>query len=206
MRKITASIVFTCLNVLLTLLTSCGGGINENIARPDLSGGSTTSSSSIYPLKVGNTWTYSSSQGGSYTISIDGTTTVNGSYVYMRTTEGESYYTYLNWETSGLTYYGTSVSTLASPCVLLPNTLYVGLNYTDTCNEFSCTVSKIENVTVPAGTFNNCYQVDCYDGTDLWDTTWYCSGVGMVKLVDYDMNPGPVPYDITDSLSSYTVN
>lgn len=62
-------------------------------------------------------------------------------------------------------------------------------------------IAGIETVTVPAGTFTNCIK---YHKTDLWSNNpnpthdeWIAPGLGMVKWVDYDVNPtdaAPVVY------------
>jgi hypothetical protein len=47
-------------------------------------------------------------------------------------------------------------------------------------NRYCWYVEKIENVTVPAGTFKDCFKI-VYDTCPDTTTEWYCPGVGIVK-------------------------
>lgn len=62
-------------------------------------------------------------------------------------------------------------------------------------------VAFLDEVSVPAGTFQNCVQVDDYDGATLRYSTFFCSCVRDVKFVDYWPDPSGVVWE----LASYDI-
>ncbi len=72
------------------------------------------------------------------------------------------------------------------------------------------TVDAIENVTVPAGTFTNCYKfhktvLNASPGETAEWYEWICPGFGMVKWVDYWVDPTNNP-PITHNLQSWQLS
>ena len=165
--------------------------------------GSTGGGESYFPHAQGNSWVMTGSDGGTETMTVEGTINVGGSNTaqkfcscYMQnigasayTSTGETYY---QINGTGAYYWGNSGYVFPAAYTMFPFSLEVGKSW-DMIASGSPTVKGIvvarENVAVPAGTFD-CYKlalVATYvlpGGTSETETEYYWLGdnAGFVKL------------------------
>jgi hypothetical protein len=183
-----------------------------------------------YPLHDGATWTYSSPQSGTWTETVVGSGTFNGSTVKIVRDEAgnESYYTN---DLQGVRLHGryfpdaagNETDTYLPPVALaaVDAAIGVAVNGTGTVSVlvgmagFSVSYSSTsvpvgyENVSVPAGTFANALRVQltvnyAFDSVAWYQTAdvWLVLGIGIVKQVLYDSSDGST---LTQELVSHTV-
>lgn len=214
--------------VTITLTASCG----DDGSGP--SGPSTSNSQQFYPLAVGNTWNYDRSGSislsgtqigtvsGVATIEISGTETHSEGFdVYVQdvhvtdttTTYGQSFYTdssfteYLRLTDSGLYGYRHLTDTDSSFVVPFPFQAGFVWDFQEEPPTTGEILSVTASVMVPAGTFNDCVEMQL-----LWidsamivsNTADLARNVGEIRnrfinTVDYYVT------DITNSLVSYTL-
>jgi hypothetical protein len=169
-----------------------------------------------WPMAQGNSWTYSTSNWGTYTLTIDGTEDVCGRPSLRLLDTGGTVTYWINDETGlSMTRYVDTDTTYADYCPAMkmaPAQVYPG---SQSLNSFDATyyspggipystlkgwssfvVKGLEDVSVPAGTFLNCMRATWnYSYTNLSDgsfgmrteETWHAPGVGIVKRVKSEM-------------------
>lgn len=142
----------------LVVLNSCSK--DDNLTNPQ------QLDQKFYPLKVGNTWTYSTSN-GDQTIRIDQTVTAtNGKTAYH--IDGDDDYTigvrHLYYDDTKL--YGFEQST-EDPELLFDESTIIQNTY---------------EINVPAGTFTTYAFVKDWGNSSIY-THYYAKGIGLVKLV-----------------------
>jgi len=189
------------------------------------------SSGTYYPLPDGASWTYSSSLNGTVTSTVTGSGDFNGATVRIvhDSTGDESFYTngaqgvYLHGALFADPVNGNEIDVYTPPVkVAAPETsvgamatgsgtvtAYVGgmpivmASYSSTA-----TVVGLENVTVPAGTFQDAVHVQLVVNLTYgitWQQTvdlWLARGIGAVKSVTNDSSAGTTD---TQLLTSYSV-
>ncbi len=196
--------------ILTVTLSSCGwfdGDGNVLLRTAD-----------YFPLGQGDTWTYDSevtSEGDSWqetvTKTVSGTETIKGVEAAVLTEDDGDYSLYTS-DDNGVTLYaehnvkdsGWERLEYDPPLNLLPGEIYVGLTKSSSATltyttsdglsltgtySVELTVEGIEDVTVPAGTFEDCLRVRftgeraSSDGNSetFAFTTWLAKGVGDVK-------------------------
>lgn len=187
-----------------------------NVWRPVTYGveDSSVRAADYYPLDQGDTWTYLRSSGGTLTLTVNGTGKIcgrtcirleadDGSATYWISDESGIFMTryiftdgsYLTWcppmkITPAQLYLGAqSLSSFTDAPLRLPSGVQVGSQSGWT----SFAVKGIEDVTVPAGTFTDCFRsMSTRTGTDTWtgvagvrvEEGWYAYGVGIVKWIN----------------------
>ncbi|MBU1355523.1 MAG: hypothetical protein KJ620_03070 [Candidatus Edwardsbacteria bacterium] len=183
--------------ILLTLVTllSC--------SKKNPVGSDGTTQSDYYPISSGSWWKYSSFW--DYTDSIGETDTLStGSLVYAlyTITAGYTMKVYLQKTDKEIRRY-PSLSDTNYILVLLKYPLYVGLKWEVTpypllANYDSMYVIGLGSITVPAGTFPNCYKIlrkrDNIREDPVSTVKWYAPNVGFVfnpedstKLISYSI-------------------
>ncbi len=165
-----------------------------------------------FPLGLGDTWTYEEDFGGFYTRTVSGSETVNGTVAQKLEVIGEGYKLFTN-DSNGLRQYqgykidgGSWIKNIFDPPIIYaPAEVSVGnsqsfnstVSYSDSDNIFSSgtisgtsTVEGIEDVVVPAGTFEDCLRIKITEHYALTGgslslvtdfTLWLAKGVGIVK-------------------------
>lgn len=166
------------------------------------------------PMPVGGRLTYSVSNqaGGTWSETMTCLSRVQPSagggkdYALIETLEGGQMRLHLMRSTDGAVY-------RLDPNTLTENLEFqmspAGTTWTNSNYEgqltVRVTVEAIETVTVPAGTFAGCYryrkQVVDGDATAYWQE-WVAPGVGVVKWVDYWLDPSQHP-PVTHALQSW---
>jgi hypothetical protein len=153
----------------------------------------------LFPLEVGRSWTYqitssySSCPAGQGFFDVVGTTTVNGGTAFdvLSPCGYEGTYT----ETGDIVddQYSTSNGTWFRD---LDEPVMDGYSWTTTNGSatFSMTYSSAGTVTVPAGTFTDCWMVT--QGVPYTQTWTYCQGVGQVSSVMVDLSGGGISYQL----------
>lgn len=197
-------------SMVFIILTSCNKSTSPN-----------TPSSSIFPNNVGNHWHYKytdNSQNISYIdVDIVGTRVLpNGQTAAVWVYKILSY-----TDTVIVTSNTDSTIIYENYCTTCPaQTLYAKMKYyfpMQTGNIWFSNVlwgdtTKIINnnsVTVPAGTFNNTFQISKKVGyvvnTKTNNQIWFTQNVGITKLNQNEYNLGPVAGNGIWELESYTV-
>jgi len=161
-----------------------------------------------FPLAIGNWWEYKATveilgeqvRGyvGYVRTEVTGTTNIGGKIYFVvvttSTEQSEQVTAYYCSTDQGIFSYSTDLST---EFLSLPSSLKVGSSWTvgpvtetvDT-RSFSCSetwwVISRESVTIPAGTFNNCYKIGremIMDGEKIGESyLWLAPGVGQVRV------------------------
>ncbi len=199
-------------------LAGCNGGDSG-------SSGGGGASEKYAPHTTGSTWNYSSVSSSStytFTVSITGSSDTAYTQKYISSLDSEysiSNYVFSNnvWGLSTAIDYNSvggviSSTTWSPPCpTFLPSNIDTGTHETYNLTVDSgtpgsatmdITVIGYENVTVPAGTFNNAVKISyTYTlpggwGPTSW-TSWFAEGVGVVKNVYGDGE--------TEQLMSYSI-
>jgi hypothetical protein len=206
--------------VVAVIATSGGTGkltVNGNFTGIKITGnqiaeGTVFTTSEYYPLGQGDTWNYL--YDGDYygTLTVSGTETIEG-VAASKVMEPSGDYELMTSDTNGITIYknyeaeddGWSQMIFSPPGSYAPGAIVVGTTYagTSTFNytrsdgssltgtvTVETTLEGVDNVTVPAGTFNDCLKLNItriisapelsytssYEGT-----MWLAKGVGKVK-------------------------
>lgn len=235
------AIIFMC---MLPLMLSCGGG-GDGGDEGDGGGVTVYKTADYYPLGQGDTWTYRETEEDGEieyeTKTVSGTETIDGVVATKVLEDSDEYELFTN--SNGITFYKSydineedgvveeEVDILDPPLIYVPTEVSIGTKHTfnstirHTENGFSATgtisiettVEGIENVTVPAGTFENCLKIKIKrnvassDGShteSTESTIWLAKGVGIVKDTGQgtETNNGEVDVDTwTDELVSATV-
>lgn len=180
-----------------------------------ISGGIVTYNMADYfPLGLGDTWTYEEEFGGSYTRTVSGTETINGTVAqkFEETVTGS--YMLFNNNANGLILYKEyrtdngdwEMETYDPPLTYSPATFSIGdshpynstIYYSDS-GDITMTgtisgtsfVEGVENVIVPAGTFEDCLRIKLTENYTYPDgfsityefTLWFAKGIGIVKEI-----------------------
>ena len=210
-----------------------GGGNGDGNGSGD--GDTTYTISEYFPLGQGNTWTYVEEDEELTVRTVSGTEQINGvNAVKIIDEDGD----YNLWTTgNGLTYYkgyeadggpgcGWSQFVFNPPVNASDPVVSVGstsastttLFYTDCSGSsdsspvsYEITIEGVEDVTVPAGTFNDCLKIKFVltmnGGADInEDTSWVANGLGTVKSISISKHNGSVVGTWTDDLVSAVVN
>ena len=204
--------------VLFLFLAGCSGSGSSSAG-----GGA---AAKYMPHTTGSTWNYSSvSSYATYTFTVSITSSSDTAYTQKYTSSLDSEYSISNyvfsnnvWGQSEATDYASdgvliSSTTWTPPCPLsFPSKIDAGTNehYLLTVDSgtaksatMDITVIGYENVTVPAGTFNNAVKISytyvltgsVFAPVATW-TSWFAEGVGLIKTV-YDGE--------TEELTSYSI-
>lgn len=152
-------------------------------------GGGTTADTSLYPLAVGNTWTYdvvavgagSVCASGAHTTTILGTDTVDGREAFETTNwcsgvSGTDFIADGDGDEVLFNYSGDWLRLIAEPIQAGYSWPYFNTSYT---------WESAGSVTVPAGTFDDCWTAR----QDVTYTAYqtYCRGVGLVESYSQDL-------------------
>jgi hypothetical protein len=212
-----------------------GGGSSDSGGGDGGGGGATTYQTAEYfPLGQGDTWTYLEDGQNYSTTTVSGTEVINGTTA-KKMLEDSGDYTLMTSDSNGITYYkvyevdesGWEQFTFSPPGAYIPGEVSVGNKYTGTSTlnytnsegssltgtvSIEVTLQGTENVTVPAGTFNDCLKfsikrimssgqlTESYEGT-----LWLAKGVGRVKETGTTINTDNSVDQDTFELVSATV-
>lgn len=177
----------------------------------------TFSARQYFPLMNGSSWTYVRSSGGTLTLTTNGTEWICGRpCIRLSASDGGATF-WISDETGvWMTRYANpdgSATTYCPPMKISPAQMYLG---TQELSPFegnifgddgdipfgrlygwsTFTVKGMEDVTVPAGTFSDCFRATfVYSFTDTWigtegvrtDEAWYARGIGIVRRIVTDI-------------------
>ena len=206
--------------------------ISDNDNPPD--DGTTFSISEYFPLGQGDTWTYREEDDDLTVKTVAGTEEINGVDAAKIIDEDGDYYLWTN--SNGLVWYkeydaddipgcGWQQIIFNPPVIASGDVVSIGSAYasTSTLSETDCTggsatvsvsylfnIEGIENVTVPAGTFNNCLRIKgilAVNGSTETNemTIWLAKGVGEVKSINISRQNGVAVETWTSDLVSAVV-
>ena len=190
--------------------------------------------SEYFPLGQGNTWTYREEDAQLTVKTVSGTQKINGVDAVKMIDEDGDYQLWTN--SNGIVWYkeydaddipvcGWEQHLFSPPIHAFDPIVSVGSKYasntsltTTDCTGKSATASVtyeftiegIEDVTVPAGTFNDCLMIKAIlslnGGTQTNEMTiWLAKGVGQVKSIDIEKENGSVVETWTENLVSAVV-
>lgn len=220
---------------MLPLLLSCGGGGGGGDGG-DGGGVTVYKTAEYYPLAQEDTWTYRETEEDGEidydTKIVRGTETIDG-VVATKVLSGSDKYELRTVDSNGITLYkeyevengGWVQMVFNPPLNLLPAEVSIGtkktinstMNHTNSEGETGTetisgetTVEGIENVTVPAGTFNDCLKIKIKvtltspEETEIEEITmFFAKGVGMVKEISQETEPDePVETDVSELVSA----
>jgi len=155
-----------------------------------------------FPLQSGDNWTYSNGQEiKSFVVNGEEETFTEELALSVMEDGGE--YTCYLWKENGLIFYRRaditgpyradtpslwiprSLSLGESVALIIPITLYTtetGIVLRQYDLNRTVTLNNVEEITVPAGTFTNCLEIEI--SGDNNETMWLAEGVGRVKFLD----------------------
>jgi hypothetical protein len=196
--------------------------------------GTTFTISEYFPLEQGNTWTYIEEDNQLTVQRVSGTQKINGVNAIKVIDEDGDYFLYGN--TNGFLWYeqydaddipgcGWEKQILDPPVKFCDSVVSVGSTYasTTTLKKTDCkgnsasiylsygfTIEGIEDVTVPAGTFNDCLKITgiiTVNGSTQTNEQyiWLAKGLGQVKSISVDKDNGSIINTWTDDLVSAVV-
>lgn len=134
-----------------------------------------------FPLKVGNEWTYEVTNGGTFCGSGEVVSKVRESFdkggvTHFKVDPICKYYgpgAQIIWEENDKIYTYIATSAVSNILSLPPEQ-----DKTWSINSaVSATWHKVESITVPAGTFTNCWEVR----QNKWGAAIYCPNIGAVR-------------------------
>jgi hypothetical protein len=178
-------------------ITTTSSTISSTTTTTQLTGGR-----EYYPNTDGYIWTYrvtSTSTPDVYTMrtTFDGTATVDSVVVQARRTEYilgnqiSTYEGYFRVTDAGVFGYGSPSSPTTEARTEFVFPLEIGSSWTTDIS--TSEVVAIENVTVPLGTYNNCFKVvTSQPANDTYTNVWLASNVGIVKSEYFYLNPPTV--------------
>jgi hypothetical protein len=210
-------------------LTVNGKFTGTKIADNPADNGTTFTISEYFPLGQGDTWTYREEDQELTVKTISGTEKINGVDAAKMIDEDGDYYLWTN--SNGLVWHkeydaddipgcGWEQLIFNPPIVASGAIVSVGSTYASNttliqtdCTNSSATVSVsyefsiegLENVIVPAGTFNNCIRIkgilSVNGGTETNEITiWLAKGLGEVKSISISKQNGVTVNTSTDNL------
>lgn len=182
-------------------------GVIDDAGAPDSGGDAalpTPTVEQLFPLAVGNVWNYNTtilpgSTGTPPCAAGMHATTITGRAMFM----GQDAYTATHVCAPTATRYyvenaqGLEVNVGAAWSLVLPRPIADGAMFQAASSQ--PVIARVANITVPAGTFSNCWQTAYVSATG--PVTTYCAGVGLVSL-EYQA-PSGGGYKI--ELTSYTL-
>lgn len=187
---------------------------------------STTSSNTaiqdIFPLKVGNSWTYlqtyyDTGDTISGTLSVTGEETYHGFHAYFYSLSGPVYN--IDYYSGPNVYSVAATDKIHNPHISLHYPMNIGETFLlDSASwdpPYTETLKLIQNselISTPAGVFN-CVHFQLFSGNVLQSTTdstairddYYAPGIGLVRFRDYNMYNGKRYIYSTVELISYVV-
>lgn len=196
-------LLLTALLILLIAAVSCGTDSSTNNTSPIYS-----------PVTVGDKWTYNidttlGSNNYAYSQTAEIISVNQSNYSMKLTTSGSTDYTIHDyvfsnntWGESLITSYHNGVGTIFFSCsppsynIPLSSSIGTSETYTSTCtmnttgtpttgtSSTTYTITGIELLTVPAGTFDNCLKVEAITSggsSTLTSYSWYAPNVGLIK-------------------------
>ncbi len=155
-----------------------------------------------FPLSLGNNWTYSNGE-ETKSFVVNGKEETFTEEMALRIMEDSGEYTCFLWKDSGLVFFRRAAVTgpyrADTPAIWLPLSLSVDESVTQSipvttyttetgipARQFNLSrtvrLSSVEDVTVPAGTFNNCLKIEI--SGDEQETWWLAKEAGRVKFID----------------------
>jgi len=170
--------------------------------------------SDYFPLLQGSTWTYQTSGGAPMTLTVDGTETICG-IDSIRLDSSEGSHTYWISDETGISmtryvFPDGSYNEWCTPLKMSPAQSYLGAQSLEPMTGVigspygpfgtltgwtQFVVKSVEDVTVPAGTFSNCYRTtftltyteSSSGGNGIRiEETWFAKDVGMVKRINVE--------------------
>lgn len=139
----------------------------------------------LFPLKIGNKWTYQITKNDSISTSyndIQKDTVVNGETWYIVLRDGEPVFTSKN-KSDGM-------------WIMFGNEKVLFYKYPATLNDEYMAgavsvkvVSLNKQITVPAGTFECIQYHTVYSDKEEYDE-FFCPGTGTIKIIAYEINSG----------------
>ena len=171
---------------------AAGKGGTGGSVPPDAGAGPPPSVERLFPLAVGNVWNYMTtilpnSTGTSPCLAGMHATTITGRAMF----DGQNAFTATHVCAPTTTRYyvenasGLEVNVGMAWSVVLPRPIADGSVFTAASSQE--VLGRIADVTVPAGTFSDCWQTAYLTATG--PITTYCAGVGLVSL-EYDAPNG----------------
>jgi hypothetical protein len=190
--------------------------------------------SEYFPLGQGNTWTYREEDAQLTVMTISGTQKINGVDAVKMIDEDGDYQLFTN--SNGIVLYkeyaaddipgcGWEQSIFNPPVKFVDSLVSVGSTYISntTHTETDCTgksatasisyeftIEGIENVTVPAGTFNDCLKITgtfTVNGSTQTNEQyiWLTKGLGQIKAISINKENGSIVETWTEDLVSAVV-
>jgi hypothetical protein len=190
--------------------------------------------SEYFPLGQGDTWTYREEDNQLTTKTVSGTQKINGVDAvkvidedgdYQLWTNGNGIVWYKEYDADDIPGCGWEQSIFSPPIHVSDLLVSVGSSYTSntTLTQTDCTgkssiaslsyeftIEGIEDVTVPAGIFNDCLKIKgviaVNGGTQTQEITiWLAEGLGEVKSISIEKENGSIDETWTDNLVSAVV-
>ena len=199
--KIGIYLLFLLIAPILLISIGCGSSASTTVVTTTTTVTTTSTSTTLagrqyYPNTDGYSWTYrktsTSSTTTDATIYIDrftfsGTAMAGSIEAQILKQENISPYpsTFENYKVITADYV-KQLSPEAYTLLVFP--LCLGASWTLYGSD-EATVISFESVTVPAGTFNECFKVRMVHAVDSWADVWYAKDVGMVKAIAFSGTP-----------------
>lgn len=166
-------------------------------------GGPSTQAGAYLPVTVGSTWSYSRSDNGTQTQQITGKSNDQVTREVIDTTTGRSiatinissnafYLSSINIYDTGGNITATKTYSPSPGQLFVPSSTTPGTHITQTVqintqpantnvsSSIDVTVIGFENITVPAGTFNNALKIQTIILPNTY-TSWFALNVGMIR-------------------------
>jgi hypothetical protein len=188
-RRSFAAFLVPVLVMSVVLCSGCGPGGNDDDDDDNPPPGGQV----VWPVDVGNVWTYEFSSGGpveTFTIEVTGTQQVSGVTVakveYTDSPFGVDYYVYVRNATGGLFFYGDNyMGELATPELWCKYPCSPGDDWQTSRPGVTIDweiIAVSESVTVPDGTYNCIHLRGTPQGGGASADHWYHVGTGEVKM------------------------